>query len=282
MKERIFSTIILCALVILTLTETGILGGVSLLALCSALTQWELYQLMEKMNWNPYKRSATVLGTLILMGSFFSQEGLFDLNYVLSMFVEMVVIFAFLLILMGGRPEDLKSVFLPTIFGIFYVPIMFSIPVSLIPKFLLLSESNLPLLLILWVIVVTKFSDIGGLLIGSKIGKHKLAPAFSPKKTWEGLLGSILFSIVSGYVFAFCSGNTWPKSFTNWKIGVLSAIIAVIALVSDLVESGFKRLAGEKDSGHIIPGIGGMFDLMDSLILALPMGIILIRECVLV
>jgi phosphatidate cytidylyltransferase len=260
----------------------GILGGVLLLALCSALAQWELYRLMEKMGWRPYKRSATVLGTLILVGSFFSQEGVFDLSYILAMFVETVVIFAFSLVLVGSKPEDLKSVFLPTIFGIFYIPIMFAIPVSLIPKFLLLSESNLPLLLILWVIAVTKFSDIGGLLIGVKIGKHKLAPAFSPKKTWEGLLGSILFSVVAGYVFAFCCGNAWPKSFTNWKIGILSVIIAVIALVSDLVESGFKRLAGEKDSGHTIPGIGGMFDLMDSLILALPMGIILIKECVFV
>lgn len=279
MKKRIFSTIILCTLVTVTLTKTGIFGGVLLLALCSALAQWELYRLMEKMGWNPYKRSATVLGTLILMGSFFSREGIFDLNYVLVMFVETIVIFSFSLVLAGGKPEDLKSVFLPTIFGIFYVPIMFAIPVSLIPKFLLLSESNLPLLLILWVVAVTKFSDIGGLLVGGKIGKHKLAPAFSPKKTWEGLLGSILFSVTAGYVFALCCGSTWPKNFTNWKIGVLSAIIAIIALVSDLIESGFKRLAKEKDSGHTIPGIGGMLDLMDSLILALPMGIILIKEC---
>jgi phosphatidate cytidylyltransferase len=280
MKERMFSTAILCTLVTVTLTKMGILGGVLLLALCSASAQWELYRLMEKMGWRPHRRSATLLGTLILVGSFFSRDGFFDLNYVSIMSVETVVIFAFSLVLLGSKPEDLKTVFLPTIFGIFYVPIMFAIPISLIPKFLLL-ESNLPLLLILWVIAVTKFSDIGGLLIGSKLGKHKLAPAFSPKKTWEGLGGSILFSVAIGYVFALCCGNAWPKSFTNGKIGILSAIIAVIALVSDLVESGFKRLAGEKDSCHTIPGIGGMLDVMDSLILALPMGIILINECVL-
>jgi phosphatidate cytidylyltransferase len=282
MKERIFSTVILCLLVIVTLTKTGIFGGVLLLALCSASAQWELYRLMEKIGWRPYKKSATLLGALILVGSFFSRDSFFDFNYILIMFVETIVIFAFSLILVGGKPEDLKNVFLPTIFGIFYIPIMFAIPVSLIPKFLLLSESNLPLLLILWIITVTKFSDIGGLLIGGKFGKHKLAPAFSPQKTWEGLLGSILFSVLAGYVFALCCGNTWPKSFTICKIGILSAIIAIIALISDLVESGFKRLAGEKDSGYTIPGIGGMFDVMDSLILALPVGIILIKECILV
>jgi phosphatidate cytidylyltransferase len=257
----------------------GILGGVWLLAFCSTLTQWELYQLMEKIGWNPHKKSATVLGTLVLLGSFFSQEGFFDFNYTLSMLVVVVVIFAFSVVL-TGKPEDLKNVFLPTIFGFFYVPILLSIPISLIPKFLLLSDSRFPLLLILWVIVVTKFSDIGGLLIGSKFGKHKLAPAFSPKKTCEGLMGSILFAVAIGYIFAFCCGNAWPGNFTKGKIGTVSAIIAVIALVSDLIESGFKRLAGEKDSGHTIPGIGGMFDLMDSLILALPMGIIIVKECI--
>ncbi|MDR0418404.1 MAG: phosphatidate cytidylyltransferase [Puniceicoccales bacterium] len=277
MKKRIFSTIILCTLVALAFGIMGILGGILLLALCSALAQWELYQLMEKIDWKPYKKSATTLGTIVLLKSFFSREGFFDFNYILSMLVITVTIFAFFLIL-TGKPEHLKSAFLPTIFGFIYIPIMFSISVSFIPKFLLIGEANLPLLLILWIIVVTKFSDIGGLLIGCKFGKYKLAPIFSPKKTYEGLLGSILFSTVIGHIFAFCCGNTWPKNFTKVKIAILSVIIAIVALVSDLIESGFKRLAGEKDSGHIIPGIGGILDLMDSLILALPIGIIIIKE----
>ncbi|MDR1907125.1 MAG: phosphatidate cytidylyltransferase [Puniceicoccales bacterium] len=277
MKKRIFSTIILLTLVTVTLMRMGILGGVLLLALCSALSQWELYRLMEKMGWRPHKKGATALGTIVLLESFFLQEGFFDFNYTLSLFVLTVTIFAFSLVL-TGKPEDLKSVFLPTIFGFFYIPIMFSIPIAFIPKFSLLAESNLPLLLILWIVVVAKFSDIGGLLIGRKFGKHKLAPAFSPKKTYEGLWGSILFSVVIGYIFAFCCGRAWPTNFTKAKIGIVSAIIAVIALISDLVESGFKRLAGEKDSGHTIPGIGGVFDLIDSLVLALPMGIIIIKE----
>lgn len=159
---------------------------------------------------------------------------------------------------------------------------MFAIPISFIPKFRLLGEASLPLLLILWVTAVAKCSDIGGLLIGRKFGKHKLAPAFSPKKTYEGLFGSILFSVAVGYVFAFCCGDAWPANFTKPKIGTLSAIVGIVALISDLVESGFKRLAREKDSGHIIPGIGGVLDLMDSLILALPMGMIMIKEYIFV
>ncbi|MDR1434991.1 MAG: phosphatidate cytidylyltransferase [Puniceicoccales bacterium] len=281
MKERIISTIVLFLSIAGILAVMGVFGGVLVLTFFSALTQWELYQLMEKIGWKPHKKSATIFGIIILMGSFFSGKGLFDFHYDISMLALTIGIFASHLVSMG-KPEDLKSIFLPTIFGILYVPIMLCIPLSFIRELSLLWwESNLPLLFILWIIVVTKFSDIGGLIIGSKFGKHKLAPVFSPQKTYEGLLGSILFSIAAGRIFAFCCGHSWPSHFMDMKMDIVSVLIATIALISDLVESGFKRLAGEKDSGNTISGIGGAFDLMDSLILTLPMGVIIIREFIL-
>ncbi|MDR0590718.1 MAG: phosphatidate cytidylyltransferase [Puniceicoccales bacterium] len=276
MKARVGSTVILCVLVAWVLWSAGILGGVFLLALCSALTQWELYQLMEKMGWKPQKKMATAWGIIVVQGSFFSREGIFDFSYVLSALVLATVIFAFFVVL-AGEPEDLKNIFLPTIFGILYVPTLFCIPLLFARNLLILSDPNLPLLLILWIIFVAKLSDIGGLLVGRRFGKRKLAPAFSPQKTYEGLMGSLLFSVTGGYIFVFCCGCAWPANFTGIKIGAIAAIIAVIALISDLVESGFKRLAGVKDSGRMIPGIGGAFDLMDSLILSLPAGVIIIK-----
>jgi phosphatidate cytidylyltransferase len=276
MKTRVGSTIILCALVVWVLWSAGILGGVFLLTLCSALTQWELYRLMEKIGWKPQKKMATAWGIIVVQGSFFSQDGIFDFSYVLSALVLATVIFAFSLVL-SGKPEGLKNIFIPTIFGILYVPTLFCIPLLFARNLLILSDPTLPLLLILWIIFVAKLSDIGGLLVGRKFGKHKLAPAFSPQKTCEGLVGSLLFSVIGGYIFAFCCGRAWPTNFTKVKIGAVAVIIAVIALVSDLVESGFKRLAGVKDSGRMIPGIGGAFDLMDSLILSLPAGVIIIK-----
>jgi phosphatidate cytidylyltransferase len=235
---------------------------------------------MEKMGWKPQKTMATAWGIIVVQGSFFNREGIFDLSYVLSALVLATVIFAFSLIL-TGKPEDLKHTFLPTIFGILYVPTLLCIPLLFARHLLILSDPTLPLLLILWVISVAKLSDIGGLLVGRRFGRRKLAPAFSPKKTYEGLMGSLLFAVMGGYIFVFCSGRAWPANFTKVKIGVVAVIIAVIALVSDLVESGFKRLAGVKDSGHLIPGIGGAFDLMDSLILSLPAGVIIIKTFIL-
>ncbi|MDR2806905.1 MAG: phosphatidate cytidylyltransferase [Puniceicoccales bacterium] len=279
MRSRISSTLILFAIVAWMLNTMGLWGGILLLILCSTLTQWELYQLMEKMGWKPHKKSAVICGIMILLKSCFVRDGIIDLNYALSAFVFMITIFAIVTVM--GKPEDLKNIFLPTIFGILYVPVMFCIPLLFINKLSLITGSHLPLTLVLWIITVAKFSDIGGLVIGSRWGRHKLAPLFSPAKTYEGLLGSLLFSIAIAYIFAFCCAQHWPSSFSKIKIGIVSAFIAVIALISDLIESGLKRLAGAKDSGHSIPGIGGMFDLMDSLILSLPMGVIIIHEFVL-
>jgi phosphatidate cytidylyltransferase len=204
-----------------------------------------------------------------------------DFNYVLSALVLILCTFTISLVLMG-KPEDLKNVLIPGIFGILYIPIMFCIPFLFVKKFLLLGESKLALRLILWIIAVAKLSDIGGLLVGRRWGKHKLAPLFSPGKTYEGLVGSLLFSVATGYIFAFCCAGGWPSSFSKVKIGIISALIALLALLSDLVESGFKRLAGVKDSGRTIPGIGGVLDLMDSLILSLPVGVIILKEFILV
>jgi predicted PurR-regulated permease PerM len=77
MKKRILSTIILCTLLTLALGTMGIFGGVFFLALCSASAQWELYQLMEKIGWRPHKKSATAVGIIILLESFFFPGGIF-------------------------------------------------------------------------------------------------------------------------------------------------------------------------------------------------------------
>ncbi|MDR2200595.1 MAG: phosphatidate cytidylyltransferase [Puniceicoccales bacterium] len=281
MKARILSTVVLCLLLIGTLLNGGISGGVLLLVICSALAQLEFYQLSEKIGWKPHKKSATLLGTMVLWGSFFSREGMVDLNYVLSALALIFLTFA-LSLLLTGKPEDLKNIFIPTVFGILYIPTMFCIPLLFIKKFLLLGESILALRLVLWIITVAKFSDIGGLLIGRRWGKHRLAPLFSPAKTYEGLVGSLLFSVAVGYIFALCCSDAWPSSFSKVKIAFLSVLIALLALISDLIESGFKRLAKVKDSGHSIPGIGGVLDLMDSLILSLPIGVIVLKEFILV
>lgn len=109
-------------------------------------------------------------------------------------------------------------------------------------------------------------TDTGAYLIGKQFGSHLLAPQVSPKKTVEGSLGGLLFSIVVALVFwRNAGGATWITYI------ILAVIIGVSAQIGDLFESALKRSAGVKDSGKLIPGHGGILDRFDSLIFALPL-----------
>jgi phosphatidate cytidylyltransferase len=106
-------------------------------------------------------------------------------------------------------------------------------------------------------------------IVGSLIGKTPLSK-ISPKKTWEGTIGGIVLSaLIMGYVgFVFDEWFVFGKQLSFW---IILALIAVIAgTFGDLLESKLKRMAGVKDSGHIMPGHGGFLDRFDSLILATP------------
>jgi len=108
-------------------------------------------------------------------------------------------------------------------------------------------------------------NDSFAYLVGKNFGKQKLFPSVSPKKTVEGFLGGLFFSCVASY---FISEYTHTLSFTNWLI--LAIIISVFGTIGDLIESKFKRQAGVKDSGVIMPGHGGLLDRLDSIIFAAP------------
>ena len=119
---------------------------------------------------------------------------------------------------------------------------------------------------------MTKLCDTGALLAGLAVGRHKMAPEISPKKTWEGVAGGVLLSVVSGAALAWGCRACLPANFTP-LVGALVALpVAALGVVSDLVESIIKRRADIKDTGCTIPGIGGVFDMSDSLILTAPVG----------
>lgn len=110
--------------------------------------------------------------------------------------------------------------------------------------------------------------------IGKNFGKHKLSPSVSPKKTWEGYLGGILGGIAGGYLLASLYGPWLHLSDTilPWHGLLLGAILAVITPLGDLTESLFKRQFNVKDSSHLLPGHGGMWDRIDSWLWAAPLG----------
>ena len=123
---------------------------------------------------------------------------------------------------------------------------------------------------LLFFILVTKCSDMGAYSLGSLIGRHKMIPKVSPGKTWEGFFGAIILSTVVALVFAHYFGESKLGGMKIIHAAVLGPLLAVGAVMGDLVESVFKRDSGAKDSGAFFPGIGGILDLIDSLLLNAP------------
>ena len=114
-----------------------------------------------------------------------------------------------------------------------------------------------------WLLTVIWSTDTAAYEIGRRYGKHKLAPAISPNKTWEGAVAGLIAGSILGMIAALITTDAgW---FAAW---IVSLFISGVGQIGDLVESKVKRLAGVKDSGNLLPGHGGILDRFDSLLLA--------------
>jgi phosphatidate cytidylyltransferase len=118
--------------------------------------------------------------------------------------------------------------------------------------------------LLLFALVITWAGDTVAYFVGRAIGKHKFAPILSPKKTWEGAVGGFAGSLLVGVAFSKWTGIAMGQMLA------MAAVGNVAGQVGDLLESAYKRSAGVKDSGTLLPGHGGILDRMDALILAIP------------
>jgi phosphatidate cytidylyltransferase len=125
--------------------------------------------------------------------------------------------------------------------------------------------------LVMYLIIVVKFTDIGAYFIGISIGRHKFLPRVSPAKTWEGLIGGLAVGIAASCLFyLFSDGNLGVVKITAVDAVVLGVLLPVAGTIGDLTESLLKRAAGVKDSGRILLGMGGVLDVIDSLLFAAP------------
>lgn len=125
--------------------------------------------------------------------------------------------------------------------------------------------------LLLWGILVVKSTDMGAYFVGSAIGKRKLIPAISPAKTVEGVMGGVLVAVgVSSLVLWLYQYEVSGFTFRPLDGLIIGLLLAGFGILGDLVESMLKRAGGIKDSGHWLKGLGGILDVLDSLVFALP------------
>ena len=118
---------------------------------------------------------------------------------------------------------------------------------------------------ILIMFILTWVFDTFAYLTGSKFGKNKILPKISPKKTWEGFAGGLLFSVISVYFI-----RIYFDYFPLYLLLIFSIVIPFTASAGDFIESYYKRMANVKDSGKFIPGHGGMLDRMDAFMITIP------------
>jgi phosphatidate cytidylyltransferase len=271
MLSRLFSTLTLWALIAGTLYLWGATAGVWLLTLLALLTQHELYELLRKMGHMPLRGLGLGAGAVMMLGVWYTAPGLAACAWILGVLVVMLGLMSLLLLVNPLKPS-LQNSLMPTLWGVLYIPLMLQFYIQTLVHYSHQGHASTGLAVTLWLVAVAKFTDVGGLLVGSWLGRHKMAPLISPAKTWEGALGSLLTAGLVGYLGVAWARDCMPAGASPSRAAWAAVALGLVAIVSDLVQSVLKRQAKTKDSGYLIPGIGGAFDLTDSLILGAPVG----------
>lgn len=270
MLSRILSTLLLWSVVLGSLYFLGSHAAVGLITILSALTLHEFYGMTRRMGLKPFHWMGVSIGVLMTavpyyLGFYLEAS---DLGQSIPAGLVVTTLIISCARSLGERDVSnrIESI-AATVIGVLYIPFMLQFLVGILMRD---TDNGDNLTLCLWVVAVSKFCDVGALLTGLAIGRHKMAPSISPKKTWEGAVGGVLISTGVGAAIAYFAPDRFPVEMTPLIAGLIAAPLAIVTIISDLIESAVKRRADTKDTGALIPGIGGAFDLTDSLILTAP------------
>jgi phosphatidate cytidylyltransferase len=269
-KKRIILGLSIAAVIISALwfvPAGNPVGLVVLLAVCG-LAMHEIYALMAKGDMPASKKMGMISGLIFVALTWvvsISDRWTDDVLWALLLLILIVNFFRLLIDHSNARLAIRNA--LGTLFGFVYVALFWSFFVRLY----LAGDASEPVKVAFYLLLAVKWGDAGAYFIGTKFGKHRLAPAISPKKSWEGLFGGVLFSIVVGVGwYVLSDGTLGPYEFPLVHAVILGILLPIIGTLGDLVESLFKRAVDVKDSGAIAYGMGGMLDMIDSLLFTAP------------
>jgi len=271
---RFFSTIALWSVALIIAFSGYELAFQLLSSMFGLVALWEFYRMLDHKGLPNFKVTGMICGVLMLAGSFYyfrkmGPAGSYDF--------EVAVLLFFLLTVFGRqmfarlREDEPLQTMAYTLFGLLYVLWLFNFItkiVSLLPRSSTGAVTGQ--FYCLYLIVVTKFSDMGAYLVCSAVVRHQMIPHISPKKTWEGFFGALGLSLLASLaLFALMPGHLSMLTWTHATL--LGLLLGFAAVIGDLAESIIKRSTGVKDSGNFLPGIGGALDLIDSLLFTAPL-----------
>ena len=287
--RRLITTVVLWAVILAGLFSGNSMisqGVFLLLILFLALAGlMEFYSLAEKCGLACFKSCGLAGGALLMAGTFLNVTGHIGtqgsparVNDFETGFIILFVLGLCVRQLASKSNASAITAIATTLLGLMYVPwlLNFIQKINFFP-FPTGTPPDAGKFFLLYFILLTKFSDMGAYAVGSLIGRHKMIPRISPGKTWEGFAGALLFSTAASLAFCHFFGGRMC-GMNRLHASVLGVLLGATAVIGDLIESVFKRQADLKDSGSLFPGIGGILDLLDSLLFNAPIMYLYLRH----
>ena len=284
LKYRLVSGFTLAAIVLTALFVQGYAGVAAFLILATVMMAGalnEFFTMTEKIGHQGFKKMTIFVGLLLLASV--AIPNMLQSSYSLDLaFAELLTIifitFGFLRVFNEETHSKGLSRLFVSIAGLIYI----AWTLLFISKIYFLDGIEMSgRYFVLYLIAVTKFSDIGAYATGNICHRlmpwdnHKIAPKLSPGKSWEGFFGGIAFSIGIALTIRHYLGDQMlingNEVISVWVAVVTGAAFATLGFIGDVAESALKRASGMKDSGNTIPGMGGVMDVVDSLILVSPL-----------
>ncbi len=234
---------------------------VAVVLFLTAVGLYEFFHMIKKKEIPIYSYTGIFIGIMIPASILFRFE--LTKNWEL---LFTVLAFLMILLLQFARKDNHNAIvgISTTLFGVLYVSWFFSFVVKV--RMLLPDAEGKQLLAFL--LIVTKMGDIGALMIGERLGRHPLFSRISPKKSIEGSLGGILMSILMAITFR--SFLPIQLQYNLFHVALMGAFFGMIGQLGDLSESLIKRDCHVKDSGKLLPGMGGVLDAIDSILFSAP------------
>jgi phosphatidate cytidylyltransferase len=283
--RRLLSFVVLWTIVLAALFSSNRIVSdyvfIGIIAFVAVAGLAEFYGLASKRGWVCFNGWGILGCLLLILGTFLNLTGKIGTSNTPARVNDFETGFLILFVLglclrqfFSRNPNTGLVAVSTTLFGLMYVPWLLNFIQKINFFFFPNPQGHFYLL---YFLVITKFSDSGAYVVGSLIGRHKMIPRVSPGKTWEGFGGAIFASVLASLLFVHYLGDRMPGMTWTHSI-VLGTLLSIGAVVGDLIESIFKREAGVKDSGRFFPGIGGILDLLDSLLFNAPIMYLYLRH----
>ncbi len=234
-----------------------------LVAICGLLAAQEFYRIVAANKTVPLTYLGLIWTLLFIIGRdadlLSILETRFDLSLLMPLLLTSAIVLSLVMLLVHPHKKEAFASWAWTMGGLLYIGWLLGILVALRGQ----EDGRNWVFLALF---ATFASDSAALLIGSTMGRHRLAPGISPRKTWEGAIAGVFGAVIASLFFTL--PTPFQLNLAYVPAIILGVLVSLFGQIGDLVESLFKRNMGVKDSGNLIPGHGGVLDRMDSVVFA--------------